>query len=178
MPQIEGGGGNDRISFVGTTGADDITVSSLTGNAFRVAQAGAASVDARDIETLVIDLGAGADTLTIGSLRGSGIGAVVIDAGQIVTQTGAVILVPDEDDPSIKHEVPVVRSPTTARPTRSRSRATTAPISSRSRARRRASSRSPTRASPRSRCSTRSAPRATAWSSRARAATTRSTRTR
>src|SRR6202007_2212421 len=81
-----------------------LAVTSPSSNTVRIAQAGGGTgqLNATSIYELDIDLGAGADTLTINPLAGSNVNLVSVDLGQIVTDTGQSQLVTDPDNPNGK----------------------------------------------------------------------------
>ena len=107
LPTIEGGTGTDFLVVTASTGPDNLRVSK--GSDLRIYQvANTGSVDANGIEELDVDLGAGADKITIDTLNNSSVKVVSVNTGQIVTDTGQTVLVPDPDDPNIKVKQPVL----------------------------------------------------------------------
>ena len=112
QPVVQGGAGTDFIAVKATTGPDSLVIRRPTGIPtadIEIAQTGAGApyLRANGIETIVIDLGAGADVLTIESLNGTGVKTVIVDAGRTVTDTGQTVLVTDADNPDIKISQPV-----------------------------------------------------------------------
>ncbi|MGZ6715887.1 MAG: hypothetical protein ACXVFG_14140, partial [Gaiellaceae bacterium] len=109
---VDGGADTDILMLTGSPSAENISVTRGSQD-IRVSRfAGTTEtgrVDGKAVEEVDIDLGAGADTITIGSLLGattSTVTTIAVNAGQIVTQTGTQ-LVPSPADPNDKEEVPV-----------------------------------------------------------------------
>src|SRR5262249_32515719 len=107
FPTVEGGPGHDVLALTATANNDNLTVTGPSG-AVTVAAAGGAIVTANSVEELYVDLGAGADTITIEELSASSAKQVTVDAGQIVTDTGQTVLVTDADNPDLKIQKPVL----------------------------------------------------------------------
>src|SRR5439155_381449 len=107
VPTVDGGSGTGFLVVTAWTGPDTLRVSK--GSDVRIYQVNSpGSVDANSIEELDVDLGAGADTISIDTLNNSIDKVVSINTGQIVTDTGQTVLVPDPDDPNIKVKQPVL----------------------------------------------------------------------
>ena len=96
LPTVDGGSGRDFLVVTATAQADTLVVSRPVHGSVRVAKgSGSGSITASSIEDLVVDLGAGGDTITVESLESSGVARMRIDAGQRIVDTGQTQVVSD-----------------------------------------------------------------------------------
>ena len=108
-PTVRGGAGSDFLVVTATTGADNLTVESGGTSTVWVRQtAGTGKITGIGFEEVDVDLGAGADHITINPLAGTGVALVTVNAGQIVTDTGQTRLVSDPDNPNGLVKQPIV----------------------------------------------------------------------
>jgi len=85
---VTGGNGNDTLFITGGAGADVLDVSGTSTNlTVQKTNGPTASITMTSAEAIVIDAGAGADTLTIHNLVGTGTKTVTINAGKVLEAT-------------------------------------------------------------------------------------------
>ena len=107
IPLINGGSGSDILAITASNNADNLTVTGASHQVHIAQTNGTGRINATSIEELDIDLGAGADTLTINPVSGSDVTLLSVDLGQVVTDTGQSQLVDDPDNPNgkVKQEI-------------------------------------------------------------------------